>query len=92
MGPESCEYLRILEEDSMLKSKFFWINLIGILVNIGQYFITNAIDKDDALLITSIIAILQIIANSLAGATVSNQNKQLKAKIVSMWNSQSYKK
>jgi hypothetical protein len=64
-----------------LKSKFFWINLIGVLINIGQYFITNAIDKDDTLLITSIIAILQIIANSLAGASISNQNAQLKARL-----------
>jgi hypothetical protein len=61
------------------KSKFFWLNIIGLIINIGQYFITNNLAPNYTILITSIIGILQIIANSLAGLSLSNQNAKLKA-------------
>lgn len=64
-----------------LKSRFFWINLIAILVNIGQYFLTENILPEYTMLITTIIGGLQIISNAIAGMSLSNQNAQLKMQL-----------
>lgn len=68
----------------ILKSKFFWINLLGLLVNVGQYFLTNNLAPDYTMLITTIIGVLQVIANSVAGIAVASQNTQLKAKLAKL--------
>ncbi len=64
-----------------LKSRFFWINAIAILVNIGQYFLTENILPEYTMLITTIIGGPQIISNAIAGMSISNQNAQLKMQL-----------
>jgi hypothetical protein len=62
-------------------SKFFYINLIAILVNIGQYLLTSNIIPEYTELITFIIGGLQIISNAIAGMSLSSQTVQLKTQL-----------
>jgi hypothetical protein len=64
-----------------LKSKFVWINAIAIIVEILQYFITNNMFPNATVIITAVIAILTIIANAIAGATMSVRVAKLKAQV-----------
>jgi hypothetical protein len=68
----------------IFKSKFFWITLLGILINALQYVITNNVIPEYTVLITSIIAILQIVATAIAGMVQTAQVNNLKAKIARM--------
>jgi hypothetical protein len=62
----------------MLTSRFFWLNLIGLVVNILQYVITNNLLPQYAFLITTIIGILQIILNAIAGMVQAQTLKKAK--------------
>jgi hypothetical protein len=64
---------------SVLSSKFFWINLIAVLINLGQYLFGMHFWPQYDLLITVIIGSLQVISNSIAGMTMTVRVKALKA-------------
>jgi hypothetical protein len=63
------------------KSKFFWINAIALVVEIIQYFITNNLFPNITILLTSIIAILAIVSNAIAGTTISVRNAKLQLQV-----------
>ena len=58
------------------KQPKFYLNIIGLLVNIGQYFLTNHYLPQYAVYITIIIGVLQIVSNTIAAMV---QNDSIKA-------------
>ena len=67
--------------NEFLKSKFFWLNLIAVFINLGQYFLTTNLASDYAVMITLIIGALQVIANSIAGANTSVKLAMVKVQL-----------
>jgi hypothetical protein len=68
----------------MWKSKFFWINLIPIVINVIQYVITNNLLPDYTLLFTTIIGLLQVILNAIVGIKAERTVIGLKKQIASL--------
>ncbi len=65
----------------ILKSKFFWLNLIAILIEVAQYCITSSLFPEYTVLITTIIGFLTVISNAIAGMVQSSQVTQLKSQL-----------
>jgi hypothetical protein len=64
-----------------LSSKFFWISFIGIMVALANYFITNNLAPQYTVLIESIIGILTVISNYIAGFQTSTKLAKAKAQL-----------
>ena len=63
----------------ILTSKFFWLNLIGVLIQIGQYIMGQNLWPEYSNLLTVILTCLQIVSNAIAGTVQSQQVAKLKA-------------
>jgi hypothetical protein len=61
----------------ILKSKFFWLNLIAILVLVIQYFITNEMFPAWA----AYLSLAVVVLNAVAGMLQGNQVAKLKIKL-----------
>jgi hypothetical protein len=66
----------------IFKTKIFWVNLIALILNLGQYIITNNLLPEYAVVIAAFIGMLQVIYNTVAGVNLARENKFLKAKLL----------
>jgi hypothetical protein len=63
--------------------KVVWLNILTLLVNLGQYFLTNSLFPKWAVPITIAIGVIQIIINSINGVQQNKNIKNLKVKYLS---------
>jgi hypothetical protein len=67
-------------------SKFLWINIIAVIIQIGQYIAGQHYWPVADVPIAITLASLQIISNMLSGAVVSGQVVLLKKKVARLLN------